>query len=162
MRIVSVAGVLPEHRYPQQQITEMFTRTMLRGAVDLKVVERLHANAGVEHRSLALPLERYAELEDFGQSNDAFIEVGVELGARAVTDALKAADLTPARTSTSSSPRPSPGSPSPPSRRGWPPSSACGPTSCGCRWSGWAASPARRAWRGCTTTSWGTPTRSRC
>ena len=96
MRIVSVAGVLPEHRYPQQQITEMFTSTMLRGAVDLKVVERLHGNAGVEHRSLALPLERYAELEDFGQSNDAFIDVGVELGARAVTDALKAADLTPA------------------------------------------------------------------
>lgn len=95
MRIVSVAGVLPEHRYPQQQITEMFTRTMLRGAVDLAVVERLHGNAGVEHRSLALPIERYAELEDFGQSNDAFIEVGVELGARAVTDALKAADLTP-------------------------------------------------------------------
>ena len=43
MRIVSVAGVLPEHRYPQQQITEMFTTTMLRGAVDL-----LHHEGKVE------------------------------------------------------------------------------------------------------------------
>ena len=97
MRILSVAGVLPEHRYPQEQITEIFTTTMLRGAVDLEVVERLHAQRRRRApRHLALPLERYAELADFGESNDAFIEVGVELGARAVTDALKAADLTPA------------------------------------------------------------------
>jgi len=95
MRVLSVKGVLPEHRYPQQQITEMFTSTMLLGKVDLEVVERLHGNAGVEHRSLALPIGQYAEIEDFGQSNDVFIEVGVELGARAVVDALKAAGLTP-------------------------------------------------------------------
>jgi alkylresorcinol/alkylpyrone synthase len=95
MRILSAHGVLPPHRYPQAQITEAFARSMLGGAVDLAVVERLHRNAGVEHRSLALPLEQYAELADFGASNDAFIEVGVQLGARAVVDALKAVDLTP-------------------------------------------------------------------
>ena len=90
MRVLSVHGVLPEHRYEQAEITEVFTRTMLRGQVDEKVVARLHRNAGVRTRHLVLPIERYAELADFGESNDAFIEAGVELGARAVTDALKA------------------------------------------------------------------------
>jgi len=40
-------------------------------------------------------LERYSELADFTESDHAFIEVGVELGACAVTDALQSAGLTP-------------------------------------------------------------------
>ncbi|MFC5729837.1 MULTISPECIES: type III polyketide synthase [Nocardioides] len=95
MRILSVQGVLPEHRYTQAEITHAFTHTMLRIPTDERVVRRLHANARVESRHLALPLERYGELADFTESNDAFIDAGVEIGACAVTDALKAAGLTP-------------------------------------------------------------------
>jgi alkylresorcinol/alkylpyrone synthase len=95
MRIMSVQGVLPEHRYSQTQLTRAFTEILWRGAGHQAVVERIHANACVEFRHLALPLHRYAGLRDFTESNDAFIEAGVELGAAAVTDALKAAGLTP-------------------------------------------------------------------
>jgi len=95
MRVLSVHGVLPEHRYPQSELTHRFTHDLLRGAVDESVVSRIHTNARVDSRHLALPIDRYGELEGFTESNDAFIEVGVELGARAVTDALKAAGLTP-------------------------------------------------------------------
>jgi alkylresorcinol/alkylpyrone synthase len=95
MRVLSVQGVLPEHRYPQAEITHAFTHTMLRSAVNESVVRRLHTNAGVESRHLVLPLERYGELADFTESNNVFINAGVELGARAVTDTLKAVGLTP-------------------------------------------------------------------
>ncbi|MBA2463757.1 MAG: type III polyketide synthase [Nocardioidaceae bacterium] len=95
MRIVSVGGALPGHRYAQHEITEAFATTVLRDDVNRDVLDRLHRNACVDSRHLALPLERYGGLRDFGESNDAFIEVGVDLGARAVTDALKSVGLTP-------------------------------------------------------------------
>jgi len=95
MRILAVRGALTDHRYPQAEITSAFTDTMLMGKVNRGVVQRLHGNAGVDYRHLALPLESYGELADFGMANDAFIATGVELGARAVTDALKAVGLTP-------------------------------------------------------------------
>jgi alkylresorcinol/alkylpyrone synthase len=96
MRVVSVCGALPEHRYSQDQITEAFATTVLPRSVSTDVVRRLHRNAGVTTRHLALPLERYGTLRDFGESNDVFIEAAVELGGRAVVDALKAVGLTPA------------------------------------------------------------------
>jgi alkylresorcinol/alkylpyrone synthase len=95
-RIVAVRGVLPPHRYPQQQITDAFVGLIARGGgLDERVLRRFHGNAGVEHRNLVLPLEEYGELEDFTQANDLFIEHAVALGSRAVVDALKDAGLTP-------------------------------------------------------------------
>ncbi len=95
MHVLSVRGALPEHRYQQEEITDSFLATMLHGQVKKAVVERFHRNACVETRHTALPLEAYGDLKDFGESNDAFIEAGVALGARAVVDALKAVDLAP-------------------------------------------------------------------
>jgi alkylresorcinol/alkylpyrone synthase len=66
------------------------------GGLDERLLRRFHANAGVRERHLAMPLPAYGDLADFGQANDVFIRVGVELGSQAVTDALKAAGLTPA------------------------------------------------------------------
>ena len=92
---MSVAGVLPEHRYAQGEVTAAFASVLGAHGVDRLLLERIHANAGVSHRHLALPLERYAALRDFGEANDEFIAVAVDLGAEAVVDALKAVGLTP-------------------------------------------------------------------
>ncbi|HYO39712.1 MAG TPA: 3-oxoacyl-[acyl-carrier-protein] synthase III C-terminal domain-containing protein [Nocardioidaceae bacterium] len=97
MEILSVRGALPEHRYAQDEITDAFAGVIAAGGeLDERLLRRLHANAGVRQRHLAMPLEDYGRLVDFGHSNDRFIELGVVLGAQALVDALKAADLTPA------------------------------------------------------------------
>ncbi len=96
MEILSVRGVLPEHRYAQAEITDAFVDVVTgRGGVEERLLRRFHANAGVQHRHLALPLDAYAGIKDFGESNDLFIEAAVRLGSQAVLEALAAAGLEP-------------------------------------------------------------------
>ncbi len=95
MQILSVRGALPEHRYAQKEITDAFATVIASTPIDDRLMRRIHANSGVEHRHLALPLEQYGELNDFGRSNDIFIETAVRLGSEALQDALEAAGLQP-------------------------------------------------------------------
>ena len=92
--LAAVTGALPAHRYAQAEVTEAFAEVLGSQGVSRTLLERLHGNAGVSYRHLALPLERYAALADFGEANDEFIRVAVALGARAVQEALEAASLT--------------------------------------------------------------------
>ncbi|MFB7090489.1 type III polyketide synthase [Streptomyces sp. NPDC056296] len=96
MRVLSVRGVLPDNRHRQEEITESFTTTLAKTTVARGLLERFHHNARVETRHSVLPLKEYDRLSDFSRSNDLFIRAGVELGSRAVVDALKDAGLTPA------------------------------------------------------------------
>src|SRR5690625_4782021 len=101
--IVAVRSAFPQHRYPQPEITAAFADVVAAGTqqrdaaegFDAALLERLHASCGVDYRNLALPLSEYRELTDFGAANDLFIGHAVDLAADAVTEALKAADLTP-------------------------------------------------------------------
>lgn len=92
--LASVHAVVPAHRYPQSELTAAFARLCLPDGEQVGVLERMHRNAMVDFRHLALPIERYAELTDFGAANNAYLEVAVELGAQAVQGALDAAGLT--------------------------------------------------------------------
>lgn len=94
-QLLSVRGALPPHRYPQAELTDAFAAFIAQRSLDERLMRRFHANAGVEFRHTALPIEAYGAIESFTQANDLFIEHAVELGARALQDALKAADLTP-------------------------------------------------------------------
>ena len=93
--LAAVQGVLPEHTYAQAEITAAFAGVLGAAGSDRQVLERLHANAGVSQRHLALPLDRYWELADFGEANDEFIRVATQLGGHAVSKALAAAGVGP-------------------------------------------------------------------
>ncbi|MDG9717239.1 type III polyketide synthase [Streptomyces sp. DH24] len=94
--IAAVRTALPPHRYAQEDLTEPIGDLCLPPGADRTVLRRLHASAGVCTRHLALPIERYAGLGDFGQSNDAWLAAGLDLGEEALTGALEEAGLTPA------------------------------------------------------------------
>lgn len=94
--VVAVCGVLPAHTYPQHEITDAVAEfTGAASGPRRRMLEQVHANAGVRTRHLAMPLERYARLADFGEANDVFIKAAVDLGCEAVEAALADAGLAP-------------------------------------------------------------------
>ena len=93
--LAGVHAVLPPHRYTQAELTAAFTEMCLGPDGNQAVLARLHANAQVSSRHLVLPLEQYATLSGFGESNDLFIAHAVQLGAAALTGALQRAGIAP-------------------------------------------------------------------
>ncbi len=93
--LAAVHGVVPPDCYPQEVLTEAFAEVCLGPGANADVLRRLHANSRVSNRHLALPLNRYWELRDFTEANDAFLEAADELGAEAIQGALEQAGISP-------------------------------------------------------------------
>jgi alkylresorcinol/alkylpyrone synthase len=93
MKIASVGKALPVHYYTQEEITAVLETTWGARPSVLARLGELHENVRVDGRHLALPLEAYARMERFGEFNDAWIEAAVDLGERALRDALDRAGL---------------------------------------------------------------------
>ncbi|WP_197381683.1 type III polyketide synthase [Mycolicibacterium mengxianglii] len=92
--IAAVRGELPSRRYHQDEVTDALL-TVPGYAQQAPFVRAVHESAKVSSRHMVLPLEDYAQLTDFGDANDLFIEHAVELGCAAVTGALAEAGLDP-------------------------------------------------------------------
>lgn len=93
--LVAVHGVVPPHRYPQAELTAAFAELCLPDPARRAALDRVHGNAGVQFRHLALPLPAYAGLTDVRAANEAWLEVAADLGEQAVKGALAAAGIAP-------------------------------------------------------------------
>jgi len=95
-RVAAVKAVLPDFVYPQSEITAAIAPLLTAESSPRRaVLERLHAASGVQTRHLALPLDRYQDLDTFGRANDLFISLGTDLAERALRGALRGAALAP-------------------------------------------------------------------
>jgi alkylresorcinol/alkylpyrone synthase len=88
MRISSAASALPPYYYPQKTLIEAFRKYWGPKIARFDILERLHAATQVDGRYLALPLESYP-FPTWGEANNRWIEATLDLGERAICDALR-------------------------------------------------------------------------
>lgn len=96
MRIASVGTAFPPYRYSQAEITESILGRMQDKLTLPGVMSRLHSNCGVEYRHMMYPLDTYGSLSGFGTSNDLWIKGAMDLGQKAIQNALDYVGLQPA------------------------------------------------------------------
>jgi alkylresorcinol/alkylpyrone synthase len=87
--VASVAVEFPPNRHSQDEV--------IGALADFAGPEfqRFAAKSGVATRHLALPLSRYRELSGFTEANDAYLDIALELGERAIKSALAQAGIEP-------------------------------------------------------------------
>lgn len=96
MQIAAVGQGFPPHYYDQDTLLAALREHWGDRHFNLDRLERLHRNVLVGGRHLALPIDEYPGLTDWGKANDAWIRVGQEVGEKAVRAALERAGLAPA------------------------------------------------------------------
>ena len=88
MKIASAASAFPKHYYSQKFLLEKLQEYWGERLRNPQMLARLHRNVAVEGRHLAMPPEKYYEIESWGQANDVWIEVAQELGEQSLCRAL--------------------------------------------------------------------------
>lgn len=94
MKIASVGTAFPKNYYSQEALSAALKEHWAERHYNLARLEQLHQNVLVGGRHLALPIDRYPELDSFAEANDEFIRVAVEIGAEAVESALEPVGMT--------------------------------------------------------------------
>jgi len=90
---VAVRSALPANRYPQTEITRKFAELADLRPAQVPLLERIHGNAGVDARHIALPLPEYAAMRGIPRANDRYIEEATRLAEQALRGALDTAGL---------------------------------------------------------------------
>src|SRR5262249_35195187 len=91
--IRSVARALPPHYADQEQLIDAFRAHWAQQHFNVSRLEDLHRAVGVRGRHLAVPLADYPALESFQARTDAWTRAPVDLGEKALRQALEQAGL---------------------------------------------------------------------
>lgn len=95
MKIASVATALPPYYYDQDTLLAALKAYWSQRRTNLDRLEALHRHVSVGGRHLALKMEEYPLLANWGEANRAWIRVSLDLGEKAVVDALGRAGAAP-------------------------------------------------------------------
>ena len=93
MQIASAASAFPKHYYSQAVLLQALQKYWGAELESPELLRRLHRNTGVDGRHLALPVHAYPKLSRWGEVNDLWIEVALDLGKQAICRALTRAGL---------------------------------------------------------------------
>lgn len=92
-RVTAIAPALPPYSYTQAEITAAIAPVLAPDPKHRPIIERMYSASTVERRYSALPLEQYEQLGSLTETNAAWQRAAVELGERAVRDALQRAGV---------------------------------------------------------------------
>lgn len=87
---------LPQHRLSQSDAFTLVRDMFQTRFPDFDRIAPVFANAGVDSRSIAMPLDWYLEPRGWDERNKAYVDVASQLFAQAASNALAAADVTAA------------------------------------------------------------------
>lgn len=93
MKIAAVGTAFPPHYYDQDTLLAALREHWSERHFNLERLERLHRAVLVGGRHLSLPMEAYPALSGFGDANNAWIRVALEVGGEAMMSALERADI---------------------------------------------------------------------
>ncbi len=96
MTIAAVASAFPEHEYDQRVVLSELQRQWGPKVENPVFMERLQARVGGDRRHLALPIDQYEGLTNWGQANNHWIDVARDLGQKSLCRALARAGIAPA------------------------------------------------------------------
>lgn len=88
MKIAGAASAFPNESYDQQAIAGALKQFWGARLSRPDILDRLHANVGVERRHLVLPLDAYLEMDTWGKANNHWIRAAEELGSTAICRAI--------------------------------------------------------------------------
>jgi alkylresorcinol/alkylpyrone synthase len=95
MRIAGVGSSFPKHYYKQEFLVEALKNDWRHRLPNPAILDRLDESMKVESRFTARPISFYENMTTFGQANDVWIEVGLEIGEEALCRALAGAGIEP-------------------------------------------------------------------
>jgi alkylresorcinol/alkylpyrone synthase len=93
MRIVSASSAFPKHYYPQAVLLAALKQYWGERLDNPKMLKRLHQHVGVDGRFLALPIDEYPKINNWGEANNHWIRTAEELGQQAICRAMMSSGL---------------------------------------------------------------------
>ncbi len=95
MRIAGVGSAFPQHYYKQEVLVEALKNDWRHRLPNPEILDRLDESMKVDGRFTARPISFYEDMTRWGQANDAWIEVGLQIGEEALCCALAWARIEP-------------------------------------------------------------------